>query len=208
MTNEEFIESIRLDGEEWRDIPGMEGFYAASTEGRIISLGRYVRRHNGHMAYNPPRLRSFGVLPKGYLTLVVYMNGIPKNAYVALLVAKTFIPNPECKPCIDHIDTNKSNNRVSNLRWCTPWENQYNPLTEKHRKENPPDLSKQYIPVIALKNGRIVKKYKSLTDAKRDGYHMYCVRSVCSGKRKSHGGLQWMYLSDYEKAISSSSSPE
>ena len=46
MTNEEFIESIRLEGEEWKEIPNMEGFYMASTFGRILSMGRCVKSKN------------------------------------------------------------------------------------------------------------------------------------------------------------------
>lgn len=44
MTNEEFIESIRLEGEEWKDVVGYEGFYIVSSLGRIVSLARYVKR--------------------------------------------------------------------------------------------------------------------------------------------------------------------
>ena len=49
-----------------------------------------------------------------------------KNYLVHRLVAETFIPNPENKPCIDHIDRNRLNNNVSNLRWVTVKENNLN----------------------------------------------------------------------------------
>lgn len=48
------------------------------------------------------------------------------------MVAELFIPNHECKPCVDHIDTNPHNNRIDNLRWVTHKENNNNPLTRKH----------------------------------------------------------------------------
>ena len=51
------------------------------------------------------------------------------------IVAELFIPNPENKPCVDHIDTNKHNNKKENLRWVTYKENNDNPLTRKHQSE-------------------------------------------------------------------------
>jgi len=54
-----------------------------------------------------------------------------KNQWVHRAVAELFIQNPENKPCVDHIDGNKLNNKVDNLRWVTYSENNLNP----HRKE-------------------------------------------------------------------------
>lgn len=66
---------------------------------------------------------------------------VKENRYIKVgserlhrVVAKLFIPNPENKPFIDHIDRNKHNNRVDNLRWCTPKENVNNPNTIEAQK--------------------------------------------------------------------------
>ena len=55
---------------------------------------------------------------------------------VARAVAELFIPNPENKPAVDHIDTNKLNDNVTNLQWVTNTENMNNPLTRKHLSES------------------------------------------------------------------------
>lgn len=59
-------------------------------------------------------------------------------------VAKLFVPNPDNKPCVDHIDRNKLNNRADNLHWVTPKENSNNPLTIIHFKELASKRPKSY----------------------------------------------------------------
>ena len=54
---------------------------------------------------------------------------VGKSVYAHRLVAETFIPNTENKPCVDHINTVKTDNRVLNLRWVTYSENMKNELT-------------------------------------------------------------------------------
>lgn len=66
---------------------------------------------------------------KSYLYVDLYFGGNHKVIAVHRLVAKAFIENPQNKDCIDHIDTNKENNNVSNLRWVTHRENTNNPPT-------------------------------------------------------------------------------
>jgi len=59
----------------------------------------------------------------GYKGLLLYKDGKPKDFRVHRLVALMFIENPYNKPYVDHIDCNKQNNNVNNLRWCTNSEN-------------------------------------------------------------------------------------
>lgn len=66
---------------------------------------------------------------KGYYTISFRVNGKDKRFLLHRLIATAFIPNPYNKPQIDHIDTNKSNNSIENLRWTTQLENMNNQTT-------------------------------------------------------------------------------
>ena len=65
-----------------------------------------------------------------YLAVTIPTIPYSKNCLIHQLVAKAFIPNPENKPCIDHIDGDRTNNNLTNLRWVTFKENSNNPNTK------------------------------------------------------------------------------
>lgn len=67
----------------------------------------------------------------------INFSGYKRFAHVCLhkAVAELFVPNPENKSQVDHIDTDKLNNNVNNLRWCTHKENCNNPKTLQHYSE-------------------------------------------------------------------------
>lgn len=73
---------------------------------------------------------------KGYLNVTLVNNDGKKNYLVHRLVAIAFIPNskPKLKKQIDHINTDKTDNRVENLRWATALENSNNPITFEKRR--------------------------------------------------------------------------
>ena len=70
----------------------------------------------------------------GYLVIQLRKNGERCHNLVHRLVAKTFIPNPENKPCVDHIDRNVKNNKSENLRWVSHKENSRNQTKHKNNK--------------------------------------------------------------------------
>ena len=204
MTNEEFIESIRLDGEEWREIPSWEGYYAVSNFGRVVSLGRYV---NGRysLIWRKPKIMSQRIMKQnGYFCVALSRNNDRGKPYlVHRLVAVAFIPNPHNLTCVDHIDTNKTNNNVNNLRWCTYEGNMRNSKTIEHLRSTPKQhkrLRDSY-KIVALKDNVCCKTYLSISNAKNDGHDPKSVWLACNGKRIQHHGYKWMYLSDYEKSL-------
>jgi len=114
--------------EVWADIKGYEGFYQVSNLGRVRSLdrGMYVRQDR---YANPRWVKRQGVLlrqhldGKGYPMVRLCKDGVVRQLVTHRLVAMHFIPNPERKPAVNHIDANTSNNNVLNLEWCTIAEN-------------------------------------------------------------------------------------
>lgn len=97
--------------EKWKPIEGYPD-YRISTFGRIISLKGEI-----------PRILKQSPDGHGYLRAKLYETSKCATYYTHKLVAASFIPNPENKPELNHIDGNKANNHVSNLEWATSAEN-------------------------------------------------------------------------------------
>jgi hypothetical protein len=102
----------------WKEIPGFEGLYEASTYGRIKSLSRIMYTPAGGMFKSKERMLKLCFNDK-YLQVCLFKKVIKVHRLVAL----TFIPNPNNYPLVMHLDDNPSNNHVDNLRWGTPKHN-------------------------------------------------------------------------------------
>lgn len=103
----------------WQDIPGSEGFYQASTLGRIRSVDRQI-----HNYIKPGRVLKPQHHTSGYFSVNIYLNGNNvKHAYIHRLVALTFVPNPNQYEQVNHKDFNKKNNIADNLEWVSPHQN-------------------------------------------------------------------------------------
>lgn len=94
----------------WKDVVGYEDYYSISNFGNLYSK-RYKRIKKSHLHKT------------GYPSSTFTVNYISSTKKIHRLVGEAFIPNPDNKPHIDHIDGDKQNNYYLNLRWCTHAEN-------------------------------------------------------------------------------------
>lgn len=102
-----------------------------SSFGRVISLGRKIVNNLGVRITDPFIKKNNNITNSGYIQIRLWKNNKCNHLYAHRLVATAFIPNPNNYPCIDHIDTIKTNNHYLNLRWCTNSMNHLNPITRK-----------------------------------------------------------------------------
>lgn len=93
--------------EEWRPVPGYEGRYEVSNEGRVRS---FLFSRDG-------KLMKLAICNTGYFRVRLQFK--KTASFVHRLVAQAFIPNPAQLPCVNHIDGNPLNNAVTNLEWIT-----------------------------------------------------------------------------------------
>ena len=162
--------------EVWKDIPGYEGIYQVSNQGRVKrSFKKGERIMSGKKAKD------------GYIDVILSVNQNKRCYRLHRLVAEAFIPNPNNKPQVNHKDRNKRNNEVGNLEWVTGSENVVHAFATGRSVHKRPVV--QY-----TKNMGFVAFWNSIREAGqalRISEHNIC--SCCNDKLPSAGGYIWRY---------------
>lgn len=169
MMIKEIWKTAVYDGEIYEEL------YKVSNLGRILSLN-YNRTGKAELL-KPDTDKD------GYLQVYLRKDRKGKWCKVHRLVAQTFLPNPENKPTVDHIDRNKLNNFVGNLRWA-----------DIELQNNNRDLSTISKTVLQYTlDGEFIREWPSTQECGRNGFSQQSVSACCRGKQKSHKGFIWKY---------------
>jgi len=118
---------------EWKPVRGYENLYEVSNEGQVRSLPsrvKYVHPKTGKECSraNHGRVLNGSFAGRGY-PLIHLCDGERRDSrYVHRMVAEAFLPNPEGKAQVNHIDGDKKNNALTNLEWATHFENMHHAL--------------------------------------------------------------------------------
>lgn len=171
--------------EEYKDIKGFEGLYQVSNHGNVRSVDRTDKNNHFWKGHLMPLCDN----GKGYVIVGLWKDNQQYMKQVHRLVAEAFIPNPENKPCVNHKDENPTNNKVSNLEWCSyEYNNNYGTKPKRISDAN------SYPTIQKTKEGIIVGEYKSVTEAsKQTGIDKGNISKCCKGKYHSAGGFLWEY---------------
>ena len=166
-----------------------------ATKGHEVSSFGRVRNRKGRILSSPTYGHNTN---KWYAHLNVNINGKNTSCYVHRLVAESFIPNPDNKETVNHINGDKTDNRVVNLEWATrsentnhAWSNGLHEETRRLARQRKGYKSPVAKPVICIETN---VRYESATDASRKtGLNQVSICSVCRGRLITTGGYHWRY---------------
>lgn len=171
------------DGEEWRPVVGYEGFYEASSNGNIRSLPRNTTK--GKVLKQHLNSRN------GYLYVSLSKNNIQRTRRVHRLIAGAFWgDSPEMQ--VNHKNGVKTDNRLSNLEYCTQSDNM------KHAYRTGLEKATWGKAVICLDDKKV---YETITECAKayGGNRASQITRVCNGERKHFRKKRFMYYDEYKK---------
>lgn len=192
-----------LPNEIWEDVIDYEGLYKVSNVGRIKCVGKSPTGDTPFWQIKllkKDKVNSQSKNKWGYLGVSLYKNGVGKRFQVHRLMMIAFVPNPENKPQVNHIDGVKDNNLLENLEWNTRSENQRHAFRIGIKKGYPTwkgkinELNPNSKPIIQKTlDGEFVKKFTCRAEAQRYFGKQTNIAAALSGKQTQSCGYKWEY---------------
>jgi hypothetical protein len=192
-----------LENEIWKDVVGFEGAYKVSNLGRVKSLPRtspYPGSANGRREVG--KMLKLTLCEDGYAR-VPLSNGTndQKKYRVHRLVAIAFIPNPNNYPNINHVNSDRKDNNISNLEWCTQAQNNLHAYRYGFKRPVKARLGVRGVPTKASRSvaqfdlaGNFIRIWACHSQVKRDmDIAASSVSGCCMGRLKTAGGFVWKF---------------
>lgn len=185
----------------WKDVPGFEGYYQASSFGRIRSVDRIT---NSRTAYG--KILKQSLQNSGYRFVGLAKNGKTKSSLVHRVVAISFLELVDGKTYVNHKDGDKENNNVNNLEWCSFSENIKHSYVLGTRVISDRQINRLKNFNVETKSksvyqydisGNLLNKYPSMIVASlKTGVNYSSICSCVKGhiKHKTAGGFVWKNL--------------
>lgn len=175
---------------QWRDVPGYEGLYQVSDSGLVLSLPKST---------SPGKILRPSRNGDGYLTVCLIKENRKSTFRVNRLVALAFIPNPEYKLEVNHIDGNKENNCVDNLEWCDRSENERHAYAHGLKDRHPSDATlaaskRAHMRKVVREDGIVFDSLREASACMGSNDQGAAISKVCRGLRETAHGYRWEYL--------------
>lgn len=175
----------RIESSYYGPIIGFENLYWISRDGEVVNKRL--------------KIKAFKIDKNGYRTIGIWSNSKQYFFRISRLVALAFIENLENKPCVNHINGIKTDNRVENLEWCTITENNRHSWRIGNSKVSQKSIDsvkkrlRKRVNQFDL-DGNFLKTWDGIRVAERDGgYKSGRICKVLKGKMNKHGGSLWKY---------------
>lgn len=192
--------------EEWKDVRGFEEYYKISNTGKIIRKERYAKWKNKNSYTYIKEKELIPTYDKdGYLKIAFRVDGKRHYKRVHVLVAETFIDNPNNLPVVNHKNGIKDDNRVENLEWVTVSYNTKHAFDVLGRKGNNGGMNKP-VKKIDKNTGEVIKIYNSLKEASID--IVVAQTSITQSMKRRNGtcrGFIWEFCNEDATTIESTS---